>query len=39
MSIADIGYWCGYADQAHFQRDFRRAVNMTPGRYREAGLG
>lgn len=36
MALSDIGYWCGYADQAHFQRDFRRAVNMTPAEYRSA---
>ena len=38
MSLSDIGYWCGYAEQAHLQRDFRRAVNMTPARYRETSL-
>ncbi len=36
-TLSDIGYWCGYADQAHFQRDFRRAVNMTPTQYRALG--
>lgn len=35
MSLSEIGYWCGYSDQAHFQRDFRRAVNMTPSTYRQ----
>ena len=34
-ALADIGYACGYADQAHFQRDFRRAVNMTPKAFRD----
>jgi len=33
-SLAEIGYCCGYADQAHFQRDFLRALNMTPANYR-----
>ncbi len=37
MSLSDIGYWCGYADQSHFQRDFKRAVNMTPKDYRQFG--
>ncbi|GAA6197885.1 hypothetical protein NBRC116598_33300 [Pseudophaeobacter arcticus] len=34
VSLAEIGYCCGYADQAHFQRDFRRVMNMTPAHYR-----
>jgi AraC-like DNA-binding protein len=33
--IADIGFCCGFADQAHFQRNFRRATNMTPASYRQ----
>ena len=33
--LADIGYCCGYADQAHFQRDFVRANRLTPGAYRK----
>lgn len=35
-SLAEIGYLCGYADQAHFTRQFERDVGLTPGRYREA---
>lgn len=38
-SLAEIGYCCGYADQPHFQRDFRRALNMSPGEYRRVALG
>lgn len=38
-SLAEIGYCCGYADQPHFQRDFRRALNMSPGDYRRIALG
>jgi AraC-like DNA-binding protein len=34
-SIAEIGFCCGFADQAHFQRNFKRATNMTPVGYRE----
>lgn len=37
VSLAETGYCCGYADQAHFQRDFRRAMGMTPTRFREIG--
>jgi AraC-like DNA-binding protein len=33
--LAEIGYCCGYADQAHFQRDFRRVTNMTPRSFRD----
>ena len=33
--IADIGFCCGFADQAHFQRNFKRATNMTPAGYRQ----
>jgi len=33
--LAEIGYCCGYADQAHFQRDFLRATNVTPRAFRE----
>lgn len=32
--LAEIGYCCGYSDQAHFQRDFLRATNMTPRAFR-----
>ena len=38
-SLAEIGYCCGYADQPHFQRDFRRALNMSPGDYRRMASG
>ena len=38
-SLAEIGYCCGYADQPHFQRDFRRALNMSPGEYRRVAIG
>jgi AraC-like DNA-binding protein len=31
-----IGFTCGYADQPHFTRQFRRRTAMTPGQYRAA---
>jgi len=34
-TLAEIGYCCGYADQAHFQRDFQRVTNMTPRTFRD----
>lgn len=35
MALTEIGYACGFADQAHFTRDFKTRFNMTPGTYRE----
>lgn len=34
-ALADIGFECGFADQAHFQRTFSRFVNVTPRTYRQ----
>lgn len=33
-TLAAIGYRAGYADQAHFGRDFKRLTAMTPAKYR-----
>ena len=35
LALADIGYACGFSDQAHFQREFKRQSGMTPRRLRE----
>lgn len=35
-SLAETGYRAGFADQAHFQREFRIATAMTPTEYRVA---
>ena len=35
-AIADAAAACGFADQAHLQRCFKRAVAATPGEYRSA---
>jgi len=35
VPLSEIGYCCGYADQAHFQRDFLRATNITPRVFRQ----
>lgn len=34
-SLAEIGFACGYTDQAHFCRDFKRRVGMSPMIFRE----
>ncbi|MBL8385134.1 MAG: helix-turn-helix transcriptional regulator [Burkholderiales bacterium] len=31
---AEVAYVCGYADQAHFTREFKRHTALTPARYR-----
>jgi AraC-like DNA-binding protein len=38
-SLAEIGFACGYTDQAHFCRDYKRRVGMSPLRYREHSQG
>jgi AraC-like DNA-binding protein len=34
VSPAEIGYVCGYADQAHFTREFKRQTALTPASFR-----
>ena len=34
-STAEVGYLSGYADQAHFTREFKRHVALTPGQFRK----
>ena len=36
MPICEIAYECGFADQSHFTRVFKRRVGMTPGAYRSS---
>jgi len=33
-SVAEAAAACGFADQSHFTRHFRRAMGVTPGRWR-----
>jgi AraC-like DNA-binding protein len=35
-SLSEIGFLCGYADQAHFTREFTRRAGVPPARYRAA---
>jgi AraC-like DNA-binding protein len=36
MPTAEVGYVCGFADQAHFTRQFKQHTAMTPVVYRNA---
>lgn len=37
LPLAEVAVQLGYADQAHFGRQFKRAFGITPGQYRLAG--
>jgi AraC family transcriptional regulator len=39
QSLAEIALVCGFADQSHFSRRFRRHVGFTPGEYSRTILG
>jgi AraC-like DNA-binding protein len=34
--LSNVGFACGYADQPHFTREFKRRTAMTPAAYRRA---
>lgn len=36
LSLAEIAYAAGFANQAHFSTMFRRVTDMTPGEYRQS---
>jgi len=36
--LTDIALACGFADQSHLTRSFRRIVGMSPGRWRRASI-
>jgi AraC-like DNA-binding protein len=38
-SLAEIALECGFADQSHFTRVFRRLVNASPGQWRRDRCG
>lgn len=35
IPVAEIGFVCGYSDQAHLTREFNRRVGVPPARYRD----
>ncbi|QYJ91089.1 AraC family transcriptional regulator [Shewanella halotolerans] len=37
-SLTDIGYHAGFYDQAHFIREFKKVIGITPGNYRNKAL-
>jgi AraC family transcriptional regulator len=36
LPLCDIAYQCGFADQSHFTRVFKRRAGVTPGAYRSS---
>ena len=36
LPLGAVGFACGFADQPHFTRQFRRQTGMTPAAYRRA---
>ena len=36
MPLSEIAYECGFADQSHFTRVFKRRMGATPGAYRDS---
>lgn len=39
LPIAEVGFVCGYSDQPHLTRDFKRKIGLTPGLYRLSFTG
>jgi AraC-like DNA-binding protein len=35
IQIAEVGYVCGYSDQAHLTREFNKRVGLPPAKYRD----
>ena len=39
LTVAEIGRRCGFMDDSHFARQFRRSHGRAPGEFRRAALG
>ena len=39
MSISSLAAFCGYDNELHFMRQFKKGTGMTPSQYREAHRG
>ncbi len=39
LSLADIAFEVGFADQAHFSRSFKHLIGAGPGAWRRERLG
>jgi len=35
LDLTSVAYYCGYYDQAHFIKDFKRMTGQTPSIYRQ----
>jgi AraC family transcriptional regulator len=36
LPLADVAVRCGFADQSHFTKLFRRSIGVSPGSFRRA---
>jgi AraC-like DNA-binding protein len=36
LSLTDVALVCGFSDQSHLSREFKRTVGVSPGAWRRA---